>query len=169
MAMIPVVIGTESFQEKVLAIPGEELGWTAVLRVAYGDPDQLERVAKLMQWKRNLPEEDIHFIPPTTHNGKTQGAVLVSQGVVIQRRGRACGRHDGEVNKEIHPSENDKVIEPPREAAERDEEINKEIHPSKNDKVIEPPREPVERDREINKEIHPSENDKVVESPDEVM
>ena len=111
-----VVIGTESFQEKVLAIPGEELGWTAVLRVAYGDPDQLERVAKLMQWKRNLPEEDIHFMPPTTLNGKTQGAVLVSHGVVMQGGDMHVVdslKKDGEINKEIHPSENDKVIEPP--------------------------------------------------------
>ena len=51
---------------------------------------------------------------------------------------------------------------------ERDGEINKEIHPSENDKVIEPPGEAAERDGKINNEIHPSENDKVVESPDEV-
>ena len=118
MAMIPVVIGTESFQEKVLTIKGK----ATVLRVAYGDPDQLKRVAKLMLWKRNLPEEDIHFMPPTTHNGKTQGAVLESQGVVIQGGDMHVVntlQKDGEVNKEIHPSENDKVVESPDEVTER--------------------------------------------------
>ena len=109
-------------------------------------------------------------MPPTTLNGKMQGALLVSKGVVIQGGDMHVVdmlEKNGEINKEIHSSENDKAIEPPGEASEKDGEINKEIHPSENDKVIEPSGEAAERDGEINKEIHPSENDKVIEPPGE--
>ena len=96
----------------MLAIPGEELGWTAVLRFLCGDPEQLARVAKIMQWKKNLPKEETLYLPPTTLKGKAQGAVLVSDGVVVEELEREsgaeknkepCSLKETETNNSSHP------------------------------------------------------------------
>ena len=90
VANVPVNIGPVSFVEKALAVPGEDLGWTAVLRFVCGDTAQLCRVAKLMEWKHTLPEDQMQYVPPTSQDGCAQGAVLVSEGVVVQEDSKEC-------------------------------------------------------------------------------
>ena len=41
VANVTIRIGPESFQERVLAVPGERLGCTVLLRFLCGDPEQL--------------------------------------------------------------------------------------------------------------------------------
>ena len=48
-----------------------------------GDPEQLEHVGKLMAWKQSLPEDQTQYVPPTAKDGQAEGAVLVSDGVVV--------------------------------------------------------------------------------------
>ena len=71
-------------------MPGEHLGWTAVLHFVCGDPAQLSRVVKLMEWKHALPEDHTRYVPPTSQDGCAQGAVLVSEGVVVQEDPKDC-------------------------------------------------------------------------------
>ena len=54
VAEFKVVIGPETFRKKVLAISGEELGWMVVLRFLCKDPQQMERVANITRWKKDL-------------------------------------------------------------------------------------------------------------------
>ena len=90
MANVHVTIGPESFTESALAVPGEDLWWTDVLRFVCGDPAQLSRVAKLMEWKHALPEDQTRYVPQTSQNGEAQDAVLVSEGVVVQEDPKEC-------------------------------------------------------------------------------
>ena len=76
VASVKITIGHESFQEQVVAVPGEDLGWMAVLRFRCGDPEQLYRVAKMMSWKHTLPAEDICTTKDTTGNHKRCSAGL---------------------------------------------------------------------------------------------
>ena len=111
----------------MLAIPGEDLGWMAVLRVVFEDPEQLEKVTKLIAWKKNLPEDKTHYLPPSNFKGKAQGAELVSDGVIVEEVGESaaamnkqtgtnnsCNPNES-VNNSSHRSNNVKVIELPEE------------------------------------------------------
>ena len=69
VANVPITIGSEFFVEKVLAVPGDDLGWTGVLRVDCSDPLQWSRIAKLMEWKKSLPESHKRYIPSTSQDG----------------------------------------------------------------------------------------------------
>ena len=62
----------ESFVERVLVVPGNDLDWTAVLKFDCGDKSQWNRVARIMEWRDSLTENQKRFIPP-----------LVSDGVVV--------------------------------------------------------------------------------------
>ena len=109
VANVPITIGPESFQERVLAVPGEDLGWTAVLRFDCGDPEQLQRVGKMMEWKRALPEDQTQYVPPTKQEGLVKGAVLVSEWeVVVQEQGLTenVAQKDGSSTVSNHSSEN---------------------------------------------------------------
>ena len=81
VAKVPIVIGNESFLEKVLPVPGEDLEWTAILKFHCNDPVQWTRVANLLKWKKALPDDHNWYIPPTSKDGHIQGAVLVFDGV----------------------------------------------------------------------------------------
>ena len=73
--------GNGYFLEKVLAVPGEDLVWTAILKFVCNDPVQWTRVANLLKWKKALQRTT--NIPPTSKDGHIQGAVLVSDGVEV--------------------------------------------------------------------------------------
>ena len=54
-----------------------------MLRFHCGGPEQLECVSKMMSWKHTLLEDQTHYVPPRSQERVTQGAVLVSEGVVV--------------------------------------------------------------------------------------
>ena len=67
-----------------MALPGEQIFWTAALSF---DPNDIEEVDHLYGQIRNNPhlsEEDSHLMPPHMVEGKIQGAVMVSQGTVVE-------------------------------------------------------------------------------------
>ena len=112
VASVKITIGHESIQEQVLAVLGEDLGYKAVLRFCCRDPEQLDRVAKMMSWKHTLPEDQKRYVPPTTLQVITKGAVLVSEGVVVEEEQGQCVEQENEQplrgtreegGKDIHP------------------------------------------------------------------
>ena len=66
VAKVSMSIEKESFVEKVLAVPGKDLEWTAVLKFDCGDEAQWSRVSRIIAWKKSLPEDQKRFLPPTS-------------------------------------------------------------------------------------------------------
>ena len=52
-----------------------------------------------MEWKHALPEDQTGYVPPTSQDGCAQGAVLVSEGVVVQEDPRSVWKR---VMRTIH-------------------------------------------------------------------
>ena len=61
-----------------------------------------------MKWKHALPEDQIQFVSPTSQDGCAQGAVLVSEGVVVQEDPKECLEENFENNTPLG-GDNDKV------------------------------------------------------------
>ena len=78
-------VGNQLFQSRALALPGEELDWTALLSVNVSDRKKISRIIKIIEEKENLPEADMHYLPPHVKDGQVQGAVLVSEGEVVEK------------------------------------------------------------------------------------
>ena len=53
------------------------------------------------------PEDQKHYIPPTSHNGKIQGAVLVSDGVEVvqETQDEKCDSAEDGIPQEVTPSD----------------------------------------------------------------
>ena len=50
-----------------------------------GDSEQWTRAAKMIKDKDSMPEDKIQYIPPHIQDGQVQGAVLVSEGEVVEK------------------------------------------------------------------------------------
>ena len=107
-----------------------------MLRVVFGDLEPLEKVTKLMAWKKNL---QTRYLPPTNLKGNAQGAVLVSNGVVVEE---VEGESAAAMNKEIGKNN----------SSHPNESVNNSSHPSENLNVTESPEE-VTIEGVINEEV----------------
>ena len=85
VATVTMSVGNQLFQSRALALPGEELDWTALLSVNISDREKMSRIIKITEEKENLPEADMHYLPPHVKDGQVQGAVLVSEGEVVEK------------------------------------------------------------------------------------
>ena len=94
-----------------------------------------------MEWKHALPEDHTRYVPPTSQDGCAQGAVLVSEGVVVQEDPKECLGESNENNTPLG-GDNDKV----------DGIVEETIHPSKLVSVERSPEEKV-TDDEISEEV----------------
>ena len=79
IAKVVFRIAGVDYPREALAVPGEQIFWTAALSL---DPNNMEQVDYLFgQVRKNthLSEEDSHYKPPRMMDGKVQGAVMVSE------------------------------------------------------------------------------------------
>ena len=83
VAIVTLTVGSELFECRALALPGDEMDWTASLSVDISDSDKMLKIIDITKEKENRPEADIHHLPPHIINGHMQGAVLVSEGEVV--------------------------------------------------------------------------------------
>ena len=83
IAMITFVVGSNEFKSRALAIPGRKMDWTALLSVDATDDYMVSKMTQLLKRKKNLPEEETHFLPPHMQADEMQGAVLVCEGEVV--------------------------------------------------------------------------------------
>ena len=83
-ANITMTVGSERFNSRVLALPGEKLDWTAVLTVPTADRNLLMRINDITTAKNELSEAELHYLPPHIINREVQGALLVSEGEVVE-------------------------------------------------------------------------------------
>ena len=83
--MVDFTIGSVVFKSRALALPGEDMAWTALLSVKVKDRDMTSKMIQFIQEKDSLPEEDTHFLLPHMQGGQLQGAVLVSEGEVVEK------------------------------------------------------------------------------------
>ena len=116
VANVTFHVGTEVFQSRALAVPGEEMDWTAILSVDISDLDTVVKISRMTREKENLPEADIHYLPPRLLNGQVQGAVLVSEGEVVEKEEQCV-----EVEQVTH--EESKPVEPVSEHAKVEAEV----------------------------------------------
>ena len=70
---------------KAVALPGISIDWTEVLRVDLADGDMTAKMLKHVRRKTDLPQAEIHYLPPLVKEGSVCGAVLVSEGEVEER------------------------------------------------------------------------------------
>ena len=83
IAKVVFRIAGVDYPREALAVPGEQIFWTAALSL---DPNNMEQVDHLFgQVRKNthLSEEDSHYMPPRMMDGKVQGAVMVSEGTLV--------------------------------------------------------------------------------------
>ena len=83
IAKVVFRIAGVDYSREALAVPGEQIFWTAALSL---DPNNMEQVDHLFgQVRKNthLSEEDSHYMPPRMMDGKVQGAVTVSEGTLV--------------------------------------------------------------------------------------
>jgi len=85
VANVTFQVGADLFQTRALSVPGEEMEWTAILRVDISDMDMLTKINKITKEKEKVPEADLHYLPPRILDGHVQGAVLVSEGEVVEK------------------------------------------------------------------------------------
>ena len=83
---VPVVkvtfnIDDECIPETALALPGEELEWTAVFSAKVRDKKNRDRFIRVMEKRDTLTEEQTRFLPPFLKDGILNSAVLLSEGV----------------------------------------------------------------------------------------
>ena len=76
VASVNIVIGNESFQEKVLAVPVK--AWVGLPFISFdiGNKEQMARAQRITEDKN----KEVQYLPPQATDGKVQGAVLVSEG-----------------------------------------------------------------------------------------
>ena len=65
-------------------MPGHQIESTAAVSVEIGNRHEWERVFRLVHRTRQLPEEDTHFLPPWMEEAQLKGAVMVSQGQILE-------------------------------------------------------------------------------------
>ena len=79
--MITMHCGPVSFTDKMLAVPGEDLGWHGVIQHDLRDAEKTEQATKAMRWTAGLAKGVVRYIPPKMDQGTAKGAVVVPDGV----------------------------------------------------------------------------------------
>ena len=85
IAVVDFTVGSVVFKSRALTLPGEDMAWTALISMKVKDRDMTSKMIQLIQ-EDSLPEEDTHFLPPHMQGGQLQGAVLVSEGEVMEKQ-----------------------------------------------------------------------------------
>ena len=85
LATVKFSVGNDTFATRAVALPGESIDWTAVLSVVIRDVDQTTKMLNHIRGKSELTEAETHYLPPHMKEGKIQRAVLVSEGVVVEK------------------------------------------------------------------------------------
>ena len=83
VANVTFTIGSDKFTSRAVAVPGDSIDWTAVMSVDMDDNDLWSRTAKHVSRTRKLPQGNTHYLPPHVKEGVVQGAVLVSEGELM--------------------------------------------------------------------------------------
>ena len=73
-----------SFRSRAIAAPGEQMEWTALLKVDIKNRDMLTKVNTMITEKDQQQEADLHYLPPRVIDGLVQGAVMVSEGDAVE-------------------------------------------------------------------------------------
>ena len=107
VANVTFTVGSNKFTSRAVAAPGESIDWKAVMSVDMDDNDLWSRTAKHVSRTRKLPQGDTHYLPPHVKGGVVQGAVLVSEGEVMD---------EGET---VEKSEIPKVVVEPETRSEK--------------------------------------------------
>ena len=84
VANVTFRVGKDVFNRKAVAVPGHKISWTAALNINPGDRSQLDKMYYHISKTSQLPEADTHYLPPRMQDGKVMGAVMVSEGEVVE-------------------------------------------------------------------------------------
>ena len=103
VANVSIKVGDELFRSRAIAAPGEQMEWTALLRIDMKDRDMLTKVNTMITQKDQLQEADLHYLPPRVIDGHVQGAVMVSEGEVVEETEQCI------VEEQVETSENPPV------------------------------------------------------------
>ena len=86
LANIVIQIGGRDYPRKAVAVPGSDISWTAAMSVGLTNKEEMSSLLHQLERTSKLPEEETHFLPPCMEEGVLQGAVRVSQGIVVKAR-----------------------------------------------------------------------------------
>ena len=81
---IQIAVGDRVFSRAAVAQPGEDISWMTLLSFDPYDREETMYLFGQIQLKKDLAEENVHYMPPRMEDGCFHQAVVVSQGTVIE-------------------------------------------------------------------------------------
>ena len=85
VANVTFVVGSDKFTSRAVAVPEHTINWTAVMSIDMNDRDLLMKTADHVSRTTGLPQAETNFLPPAVTQGTVRGAVLVSEGEVVEQ------------------------------------------------------------------------------------
>jgi len=67
--VVVLQIGGESFARTAVAVPGEEIAWTAAMNFNPKDRQEIMSLSHFFELSSQLPEEETHYLPPRIEEG----------------------------------------------------------------------------------------------------